>query len=89
MRRHNSAELGWTANIRRFSSVHCEHPEPEALADPMVHASRQHEAAECHTAKEMALLATTKEATDIALKKVTVFCEDYRPALLRAFSLFS
>ena len=35
----------------------------------------QEGAAECHAAKEMALQATTEEATDIALKKVRVFCE--------------
>ncbi len=68
-------ELGQTANIRRTSSVHCEHRGHEALADPIVHAKRQTEAAECHAAKEMALQATTEEATDIALKKVRVFCE--------------
>ena len=68
-------ELGQTANIRRVSSVHCEHDDHEALAEPIVHAKRQTEAAECHAAKEMALQATTEEATDIALKKVRVFCE--------------
>ena len=68
-------ELGRTANIRRTSSVHCEYHDHEALADPIVHAKRQVEAAECHAAKNMALQATTLEATDIALKKVRVFCE--------------
>jgi len=68
-------ELGQTANIRRTSSVHCEHRGHEALAAPMIHAKQQTEAAECHTAKQMALQATTEEATDIALKKVRVFCE--------------
>ena len=68
-------ELGHTANIRRTSSVHCEHRGHEALAEPIVHAKQQTEAAECHVAKEMALQATTEEATDIALKKVRVFCE--------------
>lgn len=68
-------ELGQTANIRRVSGVHCEHTDHEALAEPIVHAKRQSEAAECHAAKEMALQATTEEATDIALKKVRVFCE--------------
>ena len=70
-----TVELGQTANIRRVSSVHCEHTAHEALAEPIVHAKRQSEAAECHAAKEMALQATTEEATDIALKKVRVFCE--------------
>jgi len=70
-----TVELGQTANIRRVSGVHCEHRGHEALAEPIVHAKRQSEAAECHTAKEQALQATTEEATDIALKKVRVFCE--------------
>lgn len=70
-----SVELGQTANIRRVSAVHCEHDDHQALAEPIVHAKRQSEAAECQAAKEMALQATTEEATDIALKKVRVFCE--------------
>jgi hypothetical protein len=55
--------------------VHCEYRDHEALAAPIVHAKQQTEAAECHAAKEMALQATTEVATDIALKKVRVFCE--------------
>ena len=70
-----AVELGRTANIRRTSDVHCEHRAHEALAEPIVHAKRQSEAAECHAAKAMALQAMTLEATDIALKKVRVFCE--------------
>lgn len=70
-----SMEIGQTANIRRVSGVHCEHDGHEALAEPIVHAKRQSDAAECQAAKEMALQATTEEATDIALKKVRVFCE--------------
>jgi outer membrane lipoprotein SlyB len=70
-----SVELGQTANIRRVSDVQCEHRSHEALVEPIVYAKRQSEAAECHTAKEQALQATTEEATDIALKKVRVFCE--------------
>ena len=70
-----AVELGQTANIRRVSAVHCEHKAHEALADPIVYSKRQQDAAECHAAKEMALQATTEEATDIAIKKVRVFCE--------------
>ena len=70
-----AVETGLTANIRTVSSVHCDSPGHEALAHPVVHAKAQSEAAECHTAKEQALQATTEEATDIALKKVRVFCE--------------
>jgi len=70
-----AVELGRTANIRRTSTVHCEHTDHEALADPVVHAKRQTEAAECHAAKNMALQATTEVETDIAFKKVRIFCE--------------
>ena len=70
-----AVELDQTANIRRTSSVHCDHTDHTALAEPVVHAKRQTEAAECHAAKDMALQATTQEATDIAFKKVRVFCE--------------
>ena len=70
-----AVELGQTANIRRVSNVQCEHRGHEALSEPIVASHRQSEAAECHTAKEQALQATTNEATDIALKKVQVFCE--------------
>jgi len=70
-----AVELGQTANIRRTSSVHCENRGHEGLADPIVNAKQQTEAATCHAAKEMALQATTEEAVDIALKKVRVFCE--------------
>ena len=70
-----TVELGQTANIRRVSPVHCEHSDHDALVDPIVHSKRQHEAAECQAAKEMALQATEEEAVDIALKKVRVFCE--------------
>ncbi len=70
-----TVELGQTANIRRVSSVHCENVNHKAFSDPEVHEKRQEDAQECHDAKQMALQATTEEATDIALKKVRVFCE--------------
>ncbi len=70
-----AVELGQTANIRRVSAVHCEHKEHEVMADPIVYASAQQDAAECHAAKEMALRASTEEAIDIAVKKVRIFCE--------------
>lgn len=70
-----AVETGQTANIRRVSSTYCEHRGHEVFSDPIVHANAQSEAAECHAAKQMALQATTSEATDIALKKVRVFCE--------------
>lgn len=68
-------EIGQTANIRRVSGVQCEHDDHEALAEPIVHAKRQSDAAECQAAKEMALQASTEDTLDVALKKVRVFCE--------------
>lgn len=71
-----SVELGKTANIRRVSSVHCEYARsPVYGTSREVEHKMQQDAGECHEAKQMALQATTAEATDIALKKVRVFCE--------------
>ena len=70
-----TVELGSTANIRRVSAVHCENVNHQAFADPRINEKRQQDAGECHEAKQIALQATTEEATDIALKKVRVFCE--------------
>lgn len=69
-----SIEQGKTANIRRVSSVYCEDPNGEALQHPHVQASALEDAAECHTAKEIALNAKTEKDVDIALKKVRAFC---------------
>lgn len=71
-----SVEQGKTANIRRVSSVYCEDPKHEALQHPQVHVSAYEDAADCHTAKELALHAKTETEVDIALKKVRVFCEN-------------
>lgn len=71
-----SIEDGKTANIRRVSSVYCEEPQHEVFYHPQVQAAAMHDAAQCHTAKEMALRATTEKDIDIALKKVRIFCED-------------
>jgi len=71
-----SIERGESSNIRRVSSVYCEEPEHEALYHPHVRAAAYEDAAECHTAKEMAMHARTEKEVDIALKKVRVFCDD-------------
>ena len=68
-------ELGNTANIRRVSSVYCEHPDSEALNDHVTYAKSQADAAECHAAKDMVLKASTDEDIELAMKKVRVFCE--------------
>ena len=71
-----SVERGESANIRRVSSVYCEEPEHEALRHPHVRAAAYEDAAECHTAKEMAMHAKTEKEIDIAVKKVQVFCDN-------------
>lgn len=68
-----SLESGDTMNVRRVSSAFCE--EPEQVADPLVSANAQEDAAECQTAKEAALNATTEEQMAVAYKKVRLFCE--------------
>jgi outer membrane lipoprotein SlyB len=70
-----SVEQGSAANIRRVSSVYCEHAGHIALDHPVVQAKAQLDAAGCHAAKEQALKADTEESVDIALKKVRVFCD--------------
>jgi len=71
-----SVEQGKTANVRRVSSVYCEEPEQESLHHhPHVHAAAYEDAAECHSAKEIALHAKTEKEVDLALKKVRAFCE--------------
>lgn len=71
-----SVEQGKTANVRRVSSVYCEEPEHESLHNhPHVHAAAYEDAAECHSAKEIALHAKTEKEVDLALKKVRAFCE--------------
>lgn len=69
-----SIEQGKTANIRRVSSVYCENPNDEALQHPHVQASALEDAAECRSAKEIALNAKTEKEVDIALKKLRAFC---------------
>lgn len=71
-----SIEQGQTANIRRVSPVFCEAPNHEVLNHPYVQAKSYEEAAECHTAKEMAMHAKTEQEVDIAIKKVQIFCDN-------------
>ena len=65
-----SIEQGEHANIRRVSSVHCEH---RTSAPPPHHAQA---AKECDLAKQELMAASTDEEVDIAIKKVRVLCED-------------
>lgn len=68
-------EEGKMTNLRRVPLVHCEHHQHKVMVEPMVHAKATEDAAECHTAKDMALKATTDDEIDIAMKKVKIFCD--------------
>ena len=70
-----SVEEGRTSNVRRVPSVHCEHHNHDVMYEPIVQAKAHEGAAECHSAKQMALKASTENEVDIALKKVEVFCD--------------
>lgn len=67
-------EQGKMTNVRRVATVHCEHYQHPVMHEPMVHAKVTEDAAECHTAKEMALKASTDDEINIAMKKVKIFC---------------
>lgn len=71
-----SVEQGRTSNIRRVSSVYCEHSDHDAVRGPHVVAAAQMDAAECHTAREFAMRSQTDKELDLALKKVRIFCGD-------------
>lgn len=68
-------EQGKMTNVRRVSSVHCEHYQHPVMREPIVHAKVTEDAAECHAAKDMALKATTDDEINIAVKKVKIFCD--------------
>lgn len=69
-----SIEQGQHANIRRVSSVMCSTPSSDPAYNTM-NTSAVQESAECHTAKQELLKATTTEQTDISYKKMRAFCE--------------
>jgi outer membrane lipoprotein SlyB len=71
-----SFEQGRTTNVRRVSSVHCQAaPTHEVHQDPYVTSSASFDAAQCHSAKEQVLAAKTEAEVDLAVKKVSVFCD--------------
>jgi outer membrane lipoprotein SlyB len=69
-----SVEQGKHANVRRVSSVMCS-TDPSHPAYDAMHSSSLNEAAECHTAKQQLINATTEQETDITYKKMRALCE--------------
>ncbi len=69
-----AVEQGQQANIRRVSSVMCSTPPSDPAYQPMNNSAVQ-ESAQCQTAKQELLNATTTEQTDIGYKKMRAFCE--------------
>jgi hypothetical protein len=45
------------------------------MSNVMLQAGAQQDAAECHTAKELAVHAKTETEMDLAMKKVRLFCD--------------
>jgi outer membrane lipoprotein SlyB len=69
-----AVEQGQHANLRRVSSVLCTTP-PSDPAYPAINASAVKESQECQEVKRELLNATTEQATQIAYKKMQVFCQ--------------
>ncbi|MBB6095211.1 outer membrane lipoprotein SlyB [Povalibacter uvarum] len=70
-----AVEQGPSANVRKVTPVHCTSASDPAVQTADVTVKQQEEAADCHTAKEAALKATTESQIDVAVKKVRIFCE--------------
>lgn len=69
-----SVEQGDHTNIRRVSSAMCNTP-PSHPAYPEMNASVQQISADCATAKQQLLKATTEQETNIAYKKMQALCD--------------
>ncbi|MCB1700524.1 MAG: hypothetical protein H6985_17020 [Pseudomonadales bacterium] len=69
-----SVEQGDHTNIRRVSSAMCNTP-PSHPAYPEMNASVQQISADCATAKQQLLSATTEQQTSIAYKKMQALCD--------------
>ena len=69
-----SVEQGDHTNIRRVSSAMCNTPASHP-AYPEMNASVQQISADCATAKQQLLKATTEQETNIAYKKMQALCD--------------
>lgn len=65
---------GDTSNIRRVSMSYCEAENRAAVA--AVESEAREEAVECQTAKQQLVDATTNEEADLAMRKISLLCND-------------
>lgn len=65
---------GDTANIRRMSMSYCEADNRAAVK--AVEPEAREEAVECQTAKQQLVDATTNEEADLAMRKISLLCND-------------
>lgn len=65
---------GDTANIRRVTAGYCESANQAAVK--AVAANATHEAQECQDAKQQLVEATSKDAIDLATRKIGLVCND-------------
>jgi hypothetical protein len=70
-----AVEQGEHTNIRRVSTTMCSTPASHP-AYPDIHASVQHDSADCAAAKQQLLKATTEEETNISYKKMQALCNN-------------
>lgn len=68
-------EQGKYVNLRRVSSVHCEHAGHKSLNHPDVHEVRGMAAQSCAEARSRSIEAAEPDAIDAALKQVRALCE--------------
>ncbi len=69
-------ESGGLANIRRMPQSACQPASQAVLKDPAIKQEMQEEAAECLAAKEQVLAAETEPEVNLALAKMSIFCDD-------------
>ncbi len=69
-------ESGGLANIRRMPQSACQPASQALLQDPAIKQEMQEEAAECLAAKEQVLAAETETEVNVAVAKMSIFCDD-------------
>ncbi len=69
-------ESGGHANIRRMAQTACQSASQAVLEDPAIKQEMQEEAAECLKAKEQVLAAETETEIEVAVRKMSILCDD-------------
>jgi len=67
-------KAGETANVRRVTAAYCDRANAAAVA--AVAEEAEEEAEECLAAKQQLVDAQTKEAADLAERKIALLCDD-------------